>query len=132
MLFEALAAGYQNIDNAPVTELKISNQDGIYLADWETLIPVLTDDSIPVEERAAGFHVSMAQTLLRLALQVRRQTGVNAIGLAGGVFQNRVLTEKVISLLRNEGFATTMPLLMPVNDASISFGQIVDYGYNNG
>ena len=132
MLFEALAAGYPNIDDVPVTRLGISCKDGVCLADWATLIPVLIDESISTAERAARFHVSMADTLLRLALRLREQTGVNAIGLAGGVFQNRVLTEQAISLLDNAGFRTTMPLLVPVNDASISFGQIADHGYNKG
>jgi hydrogenase maturation protein HypF len=132
MLLEALAADYAGIDDTPVTELEISGEEGVFQADWAALLPMLTDASLPRAERAARFHASMADTLLRLALKLRERTGVNAIGLAGGVFQNRVLTETVISLLGKAGFATTMPLLMPVNDAGISFGQIADYGFNNG
>jgi len=72
----------------------------------------------------------MAQTLLQQAQQVREDTGVNRVGLAGGVFQNRLLTENSIDLLNDNGFEVTFPLLMPVNDAAISFGQIIEYGYN--
>ena len=91
---------------------------------------MLTNTSIPTNERAARFHLSMAHSLLQQAQQLREDTGVNTVGLAGGVFQNRLLTEKSIALLRKDGFEVTLPLLTPVNDGGISFGQIVEYGYN--
>jgi hydrogenase maturation protein HypF len=90
---------------------------------------MLIDQSRPLPERAAHFHLAMAHTVLAQAQQIREDTGVNAIGLSGGVFQNRVLTEKCIALLENAGFDVTLPLLTPVNDGGISFGQIVEYGY---
>jgi len=97
---------------------------------WSPIIPILTDTSIPQTTRAAHFHRSMAHALLQQAIQIRKDSGINSVGLAGGVFQNRVLTEKCIALLGAAGFEVTLPLLMPVNDAAISFGQIVEYGYN--
>ena len=130
MQLEALAATYIHASTIIPTELPLSNNNGIYIADWGPLIPMLTNTSHTPAERAAHFHLSMAHTLLQQAKQVRQDTGVISIGLAGGVFQNRVLTEKSIELLTNEGFEVTLPLLMPVNDAAISFGQIVEYGYN--
>jgi len=93
------------------------------------LIPLLSDESRPLSERAAHFHISMAHTVLAQAEQLRDDTGVNAIGLAGGVFQNRVLTEKCIAFLTNTGFDVSLPLLTPVNDGGISFGQIIEYAY---
>jgi len=107
----------------------LSNNNGIYTSDWSPLIPMLSDTSRPVDERAAIFHLSMAHTLLQQAIQIRQDTGTNTIGLAGGVFQNRVLTEKSIALLSDNGFKAALPLLVPVNDAGISFGQLVEYGY---
>jgi hydrogenase maturation protein HypF len=71
----------------------------------------------------------MADSLLQQAKLIREDTAINQVGLAGGVFQNRVLTEKCIELLNKNGFEVTLPLTMPVNDAAISFGQIVEYGY---
>jgi hydrogenase maturation factor HypF (carbamoyltransferase family) len=43
-----------------------------------------------------------------------------------------VLTEKCIELLEMSGFAVTFPTVLPVNDAGISFGQIVECGYQSG
>ncbi len=129
MLFEALAASFGGTDEFPVSALEMSRRDKVYCADWATLIPMLIDQSRPLPERAAHFHLAMAHTVLAQAQQIREDTGVNAIGLSGGVFQNRVLTEKCIALLENAGFDVTLPLLTPVNDGGISFGQIVEYGY---
>ena len=115
-----------------LTKTPLSDNKGVYTADWAPLIPMLLDSSSPVSERAARFHLSMTHSLLQQAKQVRSDTGVNTVGLAGGVFQNRVLTENSIELLNDNGFEVTLPLLMPVNDAAISFGQIIEYGYNRG
>jgi hydrogenase maturation protein HypF len=129
MQLEALAAGHGEIEESEVTMLPLAKTGNVLIADWAPLIPMLMDTSSSKPERAARFHLSMAHTLLAQAKQVRENTGIKTIGLAGGVFQNRVLTEKCIALLNSDGFEVTLPLLMPVNDAAISFGQIVEYGY---
>jgi hydrogenase maturation protein HypF len=130
MQLEALAARHAHPSDISPVNTPLTNNTETYISDWAPLIPMLMDTSRPVSERASRFHLSMAHTLLQQAKQLRQDTGVNSVGLAGGVFQNRVLTEKSIELLSNEGFEVTLPLLMPVNDAAISFGQIVEYGYN--
>jgi hydrogenase maturation protein HypF len=129
MLFEAEAAKHINVDHIRHTELALSHHDGCYFADWAALIPMLKDESLAISERATGFHHSMAYTLLNQAVKIREDTGVNSIAMAGGVFQNRVLTEKAIAILTEHDFEVSLPLLMPVNDAGISFGQIIEYGY---
>jgi hydrogenase maturation protein HypF len=42
------------------------------------------------------------------------------------VFQNRVLTERVQGLLTAEGFEVLIPRRLPVNDAAISYGQLIE------
>jgi len=130
MQLEALAAIHGGFENIRSTVLEISRVDDLYSVDWAALIPMLINESDPVIERAAHFHLSMADSLLQQAKLIREDTAINRVGLAGGVFQNRVLTEKCIGLLNKNGFEVTLPLTMPVNDAAISFGQIVEYGYN--
>jgi hydrogenase maturation protein HypF len=51
---------------------------------------------------------------------------VRRIGLSGGVFQNRVLTERAQALLMDEGFEVLIPQRLPVNDAGISYGQLIE------
>ena len=129
MQLEALAASHGQFDNQRLIPFELSQTDGVYSADWAPIIPMLSDVSLELGERAAHFHYSMADSLLQQAIQIREDTSVNQVGLAGGVFQNRLLTETCIALLDKNGFEVTLPLMMPVNDAAISFGQIVEYGY---
>jgi len=98
------------------------------MADWEPLLDILMNEIRPVADRATIFHASMAETILQQARQARTIHGVNEIGLSGGVFQNRVLTELAVTLLENDGFSVTLPETVPVNDAGISFGQVIEYG----
>jgi len=129
MQLEALAARHGQFESRHVIPFELSLIDGVYTADWSPMIPILLDESRPVNERAARFHDSMAGSLLQQAIQIREDASVNQVGLAGGVFQNRLLTETCIALLGKNGFEVTLPLMMPVNDAAISFGQIIEYGY---
>ena len=118
-------------DQAAV-ELPMSRDDNdLLVADWEPLLDMLLDTARPVAERAASFHASMAETLLQQARQARTAHGISNIGLAGGVFQNRVLTEQAITRLENDGFSVMLSDKIPVNDAGISFGQVIEYGMLN-
>jgi hydrogenase maturation protein HypF len=49
------------------------------------------------------------------------------VGLSGGVFQNQLLMELVVRLLRQHGFRCYMPERVPVNDGGLGYGQIVEY-----
>jgi hydrogenase maturation protein HypF len=100
---------------------------GIWRTDWAPLLPMLTDTARPVAERAACFHLSLVHTMVDQARQLQEQTGIQTVGLTGGVFQNRVLAEASISRLEAAGFYAHLPQRVPVNDAGLSFGQIIEY-----
>jgi hydrogenase maturation protein HypF len=124
MLLEAMCFG-----ELPAVELPLSKDNsGLLIADWEPLLDILMDASRPVAERAALFHASMAETVLQQSRQAHTLHGVDRIGLSGGVFQNRVLTEQAAALLANDGFSVMLPEDIPVNDAGISFGQVIEFG----
>lgn len=116
-------------NDGPVVRLALAQRsDGIWQVDWAPLIPFLLDTAVSVGVRAMGFHRSLAYALLELALRVREAHTVNRVGLSGGVFQNRVLTEEAVSLLERHGFEVRLGRRIPVNDAGISFGQIIEGG----
>jgi hydrogenase maturation protein HypF len=104
--------------------------DGIWRSDWAPLLPMLTDNDRSVAERAASFHLSLAQALVEQARQLRAETGIQSVGLTGGVFQNRLLAEASIGLLEAAGFAVHLPRRVPVNDAGLSFGQVIEFLYS--
>jgi len=60
---------------------------------------------------------------------IRDEHAINTVTFSGGVFQNRVLTEQAMALLETDDFHVCLPELIPVNDAGISFGQIIEFGY---
>ena len=99
---------------------------GIWRSDWSPLIGMLTDRDVPARDRAEVFHASMAGILRDQARRVREQRPVRRVGLCGGVFQNRVLTERAVALLEADGFQVFLPERLPANDAAISFGQAVE------
>ena len=102
------------------------DEKGVWRTDWQWLIEVLMDASIPKQNRARCFHETMALTLLHQAIQIREEHGYFAVGLSGGVFQNKLLTNIVVSLLRRHDFQVYMPTRVPVNDGGLCFGQIVE------
>ena len=121
---EALARG-----EAQAVALPLSRRaDGLWLSDWEPLLPMLSNARLTQAERAASFHASLAGMLVEQARAVRAEHGVSRIGLTGGVFQNRVLAEQVIALATRHGFTVHLPAKLPCNDAGLSFGQIIEAG----
>jgi len=122
MRLEAIAAA----DGETVVLPLERDPSGIWRSDWAPLLPLLVEPARPVAERAASFHLSLAQALVEQAQQLRAQTGIASVGLAGGVFQNRLLAESAIGRLQTAGFAVHLPQRVPVNDAGLSVGQIIE------
>ena len=103
--------------------------DGLWRTDWAPLLSALLDPSRSVGERAALFHASLAQALVDQARRLRAEHGRFTVGLSGGVFQNRLLTERVIGLLRSAGFEVRFGARIPCNDAGLAFGQLIESGW---
>jgi len=61
-------------------------------------------------------------------LKIREKTKINKVAISGGVFQNKYLTEKVISLLESREFVVFSHKKVPPNDGGISLGQAVIAG----
>jgi hydrogenase maturation protein HypF len=104
------------------------NAAGLWEMDWRPLIAPLTDARQSTGRRAAMFHASLAGGLLAQARAIRAETGLRHIGLTGGVFQNRKLTEQGLRLLTDDGFDVRLAERLPCNDAALSFGQLVEAG----
>jgi len=104
------------------------NEEGLWLTDWGPMVSMLQDKRLTIKARNTCFHASLALALVKQAKQIRAEHGMFAVGLTGGVFQNRLLTEYATALLRAEGFSVYLPEHIPGNDAGISFGQIIEAG----
>jgi len=113
-------------DEEPIAMPLTRDTSGIWRSEWSPLVGAMLDSTQTQSVRAARFHSSLAHTLLAQALAVRGETHVNCVGLAGGVFQNRILTQHARQLLEHAGFEVLIPKALPLNDAAISFGQLVE------
>jgi hydrogenase maturation protein HypF len=89
--------------------------------DWEPAVQALLEDrNQPASLIAARFHHFLADVVLAVA----RRFAQSRVVLSGGCFQNRYLTERVIDLLRREGFQPYWHERVPPNDGGIALGQI--------
>jgi hydrogenase maturation protein HypF len=74
---------------------------------------------------SAKFHNTVAQVILEVSMQMRKETLINKVILSGGVFQNKYLLEKSLSLLNRNSFKVFTNHLVPANDGGISLGQLI-------
>lgn len=70
------------------------------------------------------FHHSLIQTFVALTNQLRNESGINKIVLSGGVFQNRLLFEGLMTALKHEEFLTFTHQQVPCNDGGLALGQV--------
>jgi hydrogenase maturation protein HypF len=127
MILEALCRAPARAIELPLDR----DGNGLLRSDWQPLLEVLTDRSLDRATRAEIFHSSMATAILRQAMSVREKHRVDHVGLCGGVFQNRVLTEQAVGLLQQAGFEVHLPEKLPCNDAALSFGQAAELAARN-
>jgi len=86
---------------------------------------IVTDlqDQIPAAGISAKFHNTVSDFILGVCNRVRDREGLNRVVLSGGVFQNRLLIEQTVDLLRRHHFETFFHKKVPTNDGGISLGQ---------
>ena len=99
---------------------------GIWRCDWAPLLPMLDQPDDAPALRAGRFHASLAEALAALAAHLSTLHGDFAVGLGGGVFQNRVLAERALSELACRGLRAYLPSRIPCNDGGLSFGQLIE------
>jgi len=74
---------------------------------------------------SVNFHNTIAQMINQMCQLINSETGINEVALSGGVFQNRLLLNKTVSLLEKDGFQVFTHKQVPCNDGGISLGQAV-------
>jgi hydrogenase maturation protein HypF len=72
---------------------------------------------------AARFHRGLADALVRLAVRVAGDAGLDTAALSGGVVQNRLLSEALAAGLRAAGLRLLTHHRVPANDGGLALGQ---------
>ncbi len=72
------------------------------------------------------FHNTVARMINEMCRLIADETPMaSGVALSGGVFQNRLLLRKIVSLLESSGFQVFTHRQVPCNDGGISLGQAV-------
>jgi hydrogenase maturation protein HypF len=84
----------------------------------------------PLGVMAARFHRGLASSIVRMVEKVAARIHPGAaplprVALSGGVFQNRILFERVAQGLEAQGFAVLTHARVPCNDGGLALGQAV-------
>jgi len=74
---------------------------------------------------SARFHAGVAALIEDGCVLLRERHGLSAVALSGGVFQNLLLLDQVVSRLAERGFRVLVHSRVPCNDGGISLGQAV-------
>lgn len=74
---------------------------------------------------ALHFHRRLAGMIVSACEKAREETGINAVALSGGVYQNKLLLDYSVTMLEERGFHVLRHHLLPPNDGGISLGQAV-------
>jgi hydrogenase maturation protein HypF len=97
---------------------------GPAIIDWGPALGCLIEDlrsGVAVPDLARRFH----DTLVEVLVAVAHRQGLPRVALSGGCFQNRYLTERAVTRLREEGFRPFWHQRIPPNDGGIALGQVV-------
>lgn len=72
---------------------------------------------------AGRFHATVAACLAESCRRLRERSGLSTVALSGGVFQNRLLLERLVALLEADGFRALTNRRVPPNDGGLALGQ---------
>ncbi|EQB87842.1 hydrogenase maturation protein HypF [Clostridium punense] len=118
LVVEGIEAGYR---------YEISNDDWYRKVD---IIPTFEDiiidiqREIPSAEISTKFHNTLVNITVDMVNRIREKSGLDAVVLSGGVFENRYLLQKVSYGLEEDGFKVWFNEKVPINDGGISVGQL--------
>lgn len=103
----------------------ITKKSGIIEMESEAVLRTICEkrDSVSTGSLALGFHYAVSDVINRICMLLKEEYQTNMVVLCGGVFQNTVLSQRTINILRDHGFRVYINRVVPPNDGSISLGQ---------
>jgi hydrogenase maturation protein HypF len=107
---------------------RIVEDEGVKIVRLKDLFSAVIEDlhqGISKERISAKFHNTVARMINEMCHLIADETGITQVDLSGGVFQNRLLLVKAVSLLESSGFQVFTHRQVPCNDGGISLGQAV-------
>ena len=115
-------------DTADSYKVIMSQDENLTLIDPANIIEKIVDDinqNINIKTISGKFHNWVADAAFALLDKLAKKHNCRQIALAGGVFQNDILLQKLVTRLQNQNYEVYFNRKIPVNDGSISFGQAI-------
>lgn len=124
--------------NADVTsyEFQIRDTPGLKVMEPSPMWSALLEDlraKIPIGVMAARFHRGLATGIVRMVVHISAELATAGslspraarprVALSGGVFQNRIIFERVLAGLQSQGFDVLTHSQVPCNDGGLALGQ---------
>jgi len=99
--------------------------DGI-ISFGKTIEGIVADQArgLGVGEISAKFHNSVGRAIVKGVKYASERSGISDVVLSGGTFQNRYLSELVMSELLSEGLCVYYHRDVPANDGGLALGQV--------
>ena len=124
-----------NIVKNTATKQSTAQDTSVVLLDPAPAFAALLDDKaagVAVPQIAQRFHDAFVDAVLTVARLAENVYGIRTVALSGGVFMNRYLIQRCVSLLSAAGFTVALNRELPPNDGCISYGQaVVAWGARN-
>src|SRR6185312_4233259 len=125
MELEALAEQWRPSANEPPYEFAITEPADsrlLYLDSlpmWKGLLEDLGRQT-PVARMAGRFHYGLARAIRDMVARIRGtitpSDSLNTVALSGGCFQNKILLEELVRLLKADGLSCLLHAKVPTND----------------
>jgi hydrogenase maturation protein HypF len=107
---------------------RIVEDEGMRIVRLDDLLSAVIEDlhqGISKGLISVRFHNTVAQMINEMCRLIAYETGITQVALSGGVFQNRLLLRRTISLLEGRDSQVFTHRQVPCNDGGISLGQAV-------
>ncbi|MFH1136825.1 MAG: carbamoyltransferase HypF [Pseudomonadota bacterium] len=104
----------------------LEEKNGLTIIKHQPLVRAVVRDvgaGLAVEEISGRFHAGVSRIFHEAVLRAVRKTGLKTVCLSGGCFQNRVLSEGLMTALESSGLKVYTGYQVPVNDGGLSLGQ---------
>lgn len=98
-----------------------------YLIDASPAIKGIAADlakGVPPALVAGAFHGTVASIIAKTCAVLRKTSGVRKVVLGGGVFQNKILSDRAVFMLSADGFTVYRSVRVATTDSGIPIGQI--------
>ncbi|MGB5834222.1 MAG: carbamoyltransferase HypF [Thiohalocapsa sp.] len=120
--------GAVDVDTRAGYDLALIDHSGCWILDptpmWWQLFRDLAD-GVPKSLIGARFHAGFADAAVDLGVRIAVANNVDTAAISGGVFQNRMLFERVSNGLRANGLKVLSHSRVPANDGGLALGQAV-------